>query len=70
MMALSPFCIFAVRLLGWLPGDTVFINRGYRDDDDDDLFEFRTAEGNFNFTMFHPLTIICFFINYSECLLY
>jgi hypothetical protein len=50
MMALSPFCIFAVRLLGWLPGDdTVFFNRGYRGDDDDDLFEFKTAEGNFNF---------------------
>jgi len=60
---ISSFCIFVVKLIGKLQDGTVFFKKGYSDGDEGELFEFKTDEGNFNFPMCHPLTIICFYIN-------
>jgi len=40
-----------VKLIGKLQDDTVFFNKGYSDVDDEeaDLFEFKTDEGKFSF---------------------
>ena len=52
-----------MKLIGKLQDGTVFFKKGYSDGDEGELFEFKTDEGNFNFPMCHPLTIICFYIN-------
>lgn len=44
-----------MKLIGKLQDGTVFLNKGYNDDDDEaDLFEFKTDEGNFNFPNVSP----------------
>jgi len=52
----SSFCIFVVKLNGKLEDGTIFLNKGYNDGDDDeaDLFEFKTDGGNFNFPNVSP----------------
>ena len=40
-----------MKLIGKLQDDTIFFNKGYSDVDDEeaDLFEFKTDEGKFSF---------------------
>jgi hypothetical protein len=71
LILLSSFCIFAVKLTGKLQDGTVFLKKGHGDDEAE-LFEFTTDEGNFFrrnvFTLSNKFVFVP--TDRSECLLY
>ena len=53
--------IFAVKLIGKLQDGTIFLKKGH--DDEGELFEFKTDEGNFKCPhIFHNLLLINFML--------